>query len=79
MKWLSAVLPFVVLSPLLIVAAIWQGRQTERWGEIPEMKEFAARLQHLPRVIGPWHAVLGERLDEAKRKEAGAGRKRKSG
>ena len=54
MKWLSAALPFLVASPLLILAAIWQGNETERWGEIPEMKEFAARLDKLPLEIGPW-------------------------
>ena len=48
MKWFSAVLPFLVASPLLILSAIWQGKETERWGEIPEMKQFAARLEKLP-------------------------------
>lgn len=72
MKWLSAVLPFVVAPPLLILAAIWQGKQTERWGEIPEMKEFAARLGQLPMDIGPWHGERGPGLKESMRKAAGA-------
>lgn len=68
MKWLSAALPFLVAPPLLILAAIWQGRETERWGEFPEMKQFAARLEKLPRVIGPWKGTDGDKLDEATRK-----------
>jgi hypothetical protein len=72
MKWLSAVVPFVVAPPLLILAAIWQGKETERWGEIPEMKEFAARLQQLPLDIGPWHGKRGAGLSPTMQKAAGA-------
>jgi len=72
MKWLSAVLPFLLAPPLLILAAIWQGKETERWGEFPEMKQFAARLEKLPVDIGPWHGERGPGLKESMRKAAGA-------
>jgi len=72
MKWFSAVLPFLVASPLLILSAIWQGKETERWGEIPEMKQFAARLEKLPLQIGPWKGKRAPGLDESMRKAAGA-------
>ena len=72
MKWLFGALPFLLAPPLLIAAAIWQGKQTERWGEIPEMKEFVARLDNLPMNIGPWHGKLGPRLEERMQKAAGA-------
>jgi hypothetical protein len=72
MKWLSAVVPFVVALPLLILAAFLQGKETERWGEIPEMKQFAERLQQLPLDIGPWHGKRGAGLSATMQKAAGA-------
>jgi hypothetical protein len=75
MKWFSAVLPFLVASPLLILSAIWQGKETERWGEIPEMKQFASRLEKLATDgldIGPWHGTRAPGLTESLRKESGA-------
>ena len=72
MKWLSAALPFLVAPPLLILAAIWQGKETERWGEFPEMKQFADRLENLPLKIGPWIGTRRPGLTESVRKAAGA-------
>jgi hypothetical protein len=72
MKWLSAALPFLIAPPLLILAAIWQGKETERWGEMPEMKQFAARLDNLPLEIGPWIGKRGPRLEEGMRRAANA-------
>jgi hypothetical protein len=72
MKWLVAVLPFLIAPPLLILSAIWQGRETERWGEIPEMKQFAAQLEKLPLEIGPWKGKRGPGLSDSMRKAAGA-------
>lgn len=72
MKWLPAVLPFAVAVPLLIVTAYMQGKETERWGEIPEMKQFAERLHKLPMDIGTWHGKFGPRLTESMQKAAGA-------
>ncbi len=72
MKWLSAALPFLVAPPLLILAAIWQGKETERWGEFPEMKQFADRMENLPLKIGPWIGTRKPGLTDSVRKAAGA-------
>ena len=66
------VLPFVVALPLVVAAAVWQGRETERWGEFPELKVYAARLADMPLVIGPWKGQIGPRLDEETRRYVGA-------
>ncbi len=71
MKWLFAALPFIIAPPLLIAAAFMQGKETERWGEIPEMRQFVARLKALPMDIGPWHGKPGEGLSASMRKAAG--------
>src|SRR5580704_7901568 len=72
MNRLFAILPFALALPILIWAALVQGSKTERWGQFPEMKEFASRLDRLPLTMDAWHGKIGPRLDEDTRRVAGA-------
>ncbi len=72
MNRILTVLPFVVALPILIGSALLQGSKTERWGQFPEMKEFASRLTRLPMSIGPWQGKIGTPMEEDTRRYAGA-------
>src|SRR5438552_3374812 len=72
MKSLFAIVPFVVAVPLVVMAAIWQGNQSERWGKFPELDVFAKRIDLIPLEIGDWQGKRGAKMDDAIRKYAGA-------
>ncbi len=71
-RQLLTVLPFLVALPLVVAAGVLQGRKTERWGEFPELKTYAAHLADIPLEIGRWKGTIGPKLDEETRRYVGA-------
>jgi len=71
MKFLLGAVPVLIAVPLLVFAAVWQGKETLRWGDFPELDDFAARLKNVPMEVGSWKGDTGRELKADEIAQAG--------
>ena len=67
-------IPIAIAVVVMIVSAVVQGVWDERWTKFPELKEYAARLDNVPKDVGDWKGEVVTESDEEILKAAGAER-----
>lgn len=60
---MSRFLVIAVAVAILVGAALFEGVRTNRWGPTEDIKAAAAKLDALPRQVGPWVAAADTQLD----------------
>ena len=71
---MTRILPLAIAVVVMVSSAVVQGIWAERWGEFPELKEFAARFDNVPLEVGDWTGEVFAETDPEILKAAGAER-----
>jgi hypothetical protein len=71
---MTRILPLAIAVVVMVSSAVVQGIWAERWGEFPELKEFAARFDNVPLEVGDWTGEVQTETDPEILKAAGAER-----
>jgi hypothetical protein len=64
-------IPIVLAVLLLVVAALKQGTDSERWSTFPELDVYAKHLEAVPMDVGEWRGEEGTKIDDRSKQVAG--------
>jgi len=64
-------IPIVLAVLLLVVGALKQGADSERWSTFPELDVYAKHLEVVPLDVGEWRGEEGAKIDDRSKQVAG--------